>query len=147
MNPKFKDQEPFNPRTGDYDRYDPSLTPEENLLNGLWVRPNPEPAEVFDIRVYAMTFDGYGYAERFLEQKDSHAVFEVADRIRKRFRETGKLEGSFTELRLALFAEQRRLHNNEQWPGFDESCQNSAGNYLVILNKAICKAWDREVGH
>ena len=41
------------------------------------------PLNVFDIRCYAMTFDGYGYS----------------------------------------------------------------GNYLVILNRAICEAWEREVGH
>ena len=144
MNSDLKNQKPFRPGIDDYDRYDPHLSEEENLLAGLWVRPNPE-LEVFDIRCYAMTFDGYGYAGRFLEEKDTHEVFKVADRIREQYHKTARLEGSFTELRLALFAEQRIIRNQEQSVRWDDPSIVDMEKYILELNSAICDAWEREV--
>ena len=135
MNPKLKDQEPFNPGTGDYDRYDRSLSTEENLLNGLWVRPNPEPAEVFDIRRYAMTFDGYGYAERFLEEKNTLAVFRVADEIRNDTARQAVWKEALRNCGWLYLPNSAGFTITNRAPGWSSSSDNSAGNYLVILNQ------------
>ncbi|HWE61512.1 MAG TPA: hypothetical protein VHB98_07360 [Chloroflexota bacterium] len=81
----------------------------------LWTRPDPELTEIGDISQYALTI-GYGYGSAVLRVKDPRSHYAaLCERLEARYRETGKWQGSFEELRIALFFWQRRFHR--PWAG------------------------------
>jgi 23S rRNA G2445 N2-methylase RlmL len=102
----------------------------------MWIRPNPEIHEWMPGMVeYALTVDGYTYAQ-------AHGMGEAGELANARlaaYRDTGTWSGTFEELRICLFFEQRRWRHSDERPPTGEYW---AG--LQALYKAICAAWDRE---
>ncbi|WIG59039.1 MAG: hypothetical protein OJF49_001786 [Ktedonobacterales bacterium] len=111
----------------------------------LWTRPNPAATSVDAIMRYALTVDGYAYAQTHLahdtsaEARDFDMVASIANDKQQEYVETGNINGSFEELRLCLFFEQRRWHH------FGETPEGKDLDYWRALHRAICEAWNREV--
>lgn len=109
----------------------------------LWMRPNPTVTEIDQIMHYAITVDGYHYAERHMgrpgtNQRGTDVLGELANNRAKDYFESGNITGTFEELRLCLFVEQRRSHH------FGELPDGKMGEYCQALYRAICEAWERE---
>ena len=100
----------------------------------MWTRPSPALEDWQAISEYALTVDGYTYAQE-------HDVGDIGDLANSRlgeYRKTGKWHGTFEELRLCLFFEQRR------WRHFGEVPDADNLQAIQALYEAICEAWDRE---
>ena len=124
----------------------------------MWTRPNPAENSVEALTSYALSVDGYSYAKEHLASRaggyiDDQELFATLVRRKmdafavaaaigngktREYSETGKVTGSFEELRICLFFEQRRQHH------FGESPSSGALEYWHALHRAICEAWDRE---
>jgi hypothetical protein len=110
----------------------------------MWTRPNPADDSVEALMKYALTVDGYTYAERHLthlapgESGGFNIAASIANRSHLAPDGSGRIVGSFEELRVCLFFEQRRWHH------FGETPDGAALDYLCALHSAICEAWDRE---
>jgi hypothetical protein len=105
-----------------------------DLAGEMWIRPNPEFADIGQIFRYALSVGGYDYAK-------DHLGKECADLANQKiglFRETGKWNGSFEELRCCLFFEQRRYHH------FGEDPKGEDERAVFELYRAICERWDWE---
>jgi len=115
--------------------YQPSDgTGDPDLLGEMWTRPNPDLEAVGDMLRYGLTVGGYAYAPAHMGIECD----DVAPRVEERYRKSGKWEGSFEELRLALFMKQRQSHHWGYIPEGDWS------NEVQILYRAICVQWDLE---
>jgi hypothetical protein len=119
--------------------FDPSRTPLSNpdLPGDMWVRPNPELEDIDAIFHYALTVGGYDYAKAHLGIECG----ELANQKQVHFKELGKWEGTFEELRCCLFFEQRRYHH------FGYSPQGEDETAIIELYKTIGERWDYEVEH
>jgi hypothetical protein len=123
-------EEPPKPYDPEKDRFgDPDLPGE------MWVRPNPEISRIGEIFYYALTVGGYHYAREHFDVECG----DLANQRLQQYRETGKWEGSFEELRCCLFFEQRRYHH------FGRGPEGEAGKAIQALYRAICEQWDLEV--
>jgi len=129
---------PFSPRSKRLNKYEEH--PEHFAFELLWTRPNPKLEDPFEILGYAVSFKGYEYARALFG--DHHAGFDAAAKpVFERKRSTGRWEGTFLELRFALFHTQRaiRFQYNGLWEPDEEEIAD-----LRTLNAAICEAWKRE---
>jgi len=119
----------------------------------MWVRPNPELVEANDIFAYALTVDGYAYADSML----GWHLPKQALKLKKIWHGRRKAPMSFVELRLLLFWEQRSAHHLGQGGeltlysgGAAKGIELKHGpserdvQHLRDLNRAICEAWRRE---
>ncbi|HEU4782738.1 MAG TPA: DNA methyltransferase [Ktedonobacterales bacterium] len=109
----------------------------------LWARPNSALTAIDAIMQYAITVDGYHYAERHLgrpgaNQSGAEVLGELANGRAQDYFETGNITGAFEELRLCLFYEQRRSHH------FGELPDGQMREYCQALYQAICEAWERD---
>jgi len=118
----------------------------------MWTRPTPALHEVDQsderamerawdtISRYAISVDGYTEAQRILglASIEAAALIEFANVRLGEYRQTGVWRGQFEELRLCLFAENRRDHWADDAPSSDELIARLA------LHRAICEAWERE---
>jgi Eco57I restriction-modification methylase len=100
----------------------------------MWTRPNTTLVDWTAIAAYALTVDGYTYAQ----EHDLGDIGDLANSRLAEYRETGTWRGSFEELRLCLFFEQRR------WRHFGETPSGNGLTTTQALHTAICDAWDRE---
>lgn len=104
----------------------------------MWTRPNQDLEAPHDIYLYAMTLDGDRWAgERF--NRESRELFEERERG---YRDTGKWDGSFEELRCALFYLLRSCNrfgapDPEEWP-LEE---------IRSLHQEVCRRWDLETAY
>jgi len=105
-----------------------------DLLGEMWTRPNPDMAAIGDILLYGLTVGGYAYAREYMGAECD----DVAPRVEERYRERGKWEGGFEELRLVLFMKQRQGRHWGDIPEGDWS------NEVQTLYHAICAQWDLE---
>src|SRR5579859_327579 len=122
----------------------------------MWTRPNPalHDAQLSDsaprervweaIQQYALTVDGYAYAWKLKgvivsgEATGTEAAAELANSRLEEYKQTGTWRGTFEELRVCLFFEQRRSHWLDTYPDDDDMPA------LLALHRAICEAWERE---
>lgn len=116
--------------------YDPVRDPwgDPDLPGEMWVPPNPRADDINYIFEYALTVGGYDYAR-------SHWSIECGDLANlklKEYRETGKWNGSFEELRCCLFFEQRRYHH------FGRGPEGEAAKAIQDLYRAVCERWNYE---
>jgi len=105
-----------------------------DLLGEMWTRPNPDLEAIGDILLYGLTVGGYTYARTYMRIECD----DVAQRVEERLHERGKWQGSFEELRLALFMKQRQAHHWDHIPEGDWSGE------VQVLYRAICAQWDLE---
>ncbi|MCK9463971.1 MAG: hypothetical protein M0R80_30510 [Proteobacteria bacterium] len=129
---------PFSSRSKRLNKY--LEHPDHFAFELLWTRPNPALTNPFEIvNGYGITFAGYEYARAMFG--DHHAAFDVAQPVFERKKRTGQWEGTFLELRFALFCTQRaiRFQDNGLWDPDGEEIAD-----LCALNAAICEAWRRE---
>jgi len=103
-------------------------------LGEMWTRPNPDLHDLHDIMRYALTVGGYAYAQQYMGRECD----EVVRAVEERRREKGKWEGSFEELRCALFAQQRAWHHWGYTPEGEWTAEVQA------LYRAVCSQWDLE---
>ncbi len=117
--------------------YQPSdSTGDPDLPGEMWTRPNPDLAAISDILLYGLTVGGYAYARTYMGTECD----DVARRVEERYRERGKWEGGFEELRLALFMRQRQTDDWDESPEDDFGWQDE----VKALYRAICAQWDLE---
>jgi hypothetical protein len=102
----------------------------------MWVRPDPEQIDIEYIFEYALTVNGYLYAEEHYDQD----IGDLSRDCSNRHWETGKWEGSFEELRCCLFLEQRGFRNMGGWLPEGKELQRIQSMY-----RALCERWDLEV--
>ena len=105
-----------------------------DLPGEMWLRPNPEFEDINQIFHYGLTAGGYDYARKNLGVECG----DLANERLRIFRETGKWEGTFEELRCCLFFEQRRYHHLGQGP------EGKAAEEILDLYQNVCKRWDIE---
>ena len=132
--------EPFTlPKAGRMPR------PEERSTGAdLWTRPNPDAQTWEEFGAYAFSVDGYEYVQTYLATREpGKEVFtilaDLANGHLQEYSETGIWHGTFEELRLCLFFEQRR------WRHFGEGPVGADWQAIQALYRAICDAWAREV--
>lgn len=116
---------------------EPSASPAEH---GLWTRPNPDLDDLGAIERYALTFDGYRHAREQLGATEDNAPSvcgAIAERLEAGYRESGKWQGSFADLRIALFHWQRRFHHRGEIP------DDNAPAFRALY-QAVCTQWDLE---
>ncbi|HEU5369267.1 MAG TPA: hypothetical protein VFU69_12420, partial [Ktedonobacterales bacterium] len=114
--------------------------------DAMWTRPNPKIETWWAMMMYALTVDGYKYAQQHLTMGEAGRrepfaiVAALAETKQEEYHRTGKWNGTFEELRICLFFAQRAWrHGGEEEP---------EGEYWAILQalyRAICEAWEREV--
>jgi len=109
-----------------------------HTLRDMWTRPDPGGGEMPELFEYALTVDGYFYADAVLHE-DLKAYARVLER---KWRGRRRSEMDFVELRLLLFWEQRCAHWNWQAPGSGPT--KAELRDLHELHEAICGAWERE---
>ncbi|MDR3577963.1 MAG: BREX-1 system adenine-specific DNA-methyltransferase PglX [Anaerolineaceae bacterium] len=117
--------------------YDPikGVRGDPDLAGEMWVCPNPEIKDIDAIFRYALTVGGYDYARQYLGKECG----ELANATSAAYKETGKWEGTFEELRCCLFFEQRRWHHFGDMPGGDDQ------KAILALHQTLCEQWDHEV--
>lgn len=120
---------------------------QETLPQGggeMWTRPNLSFETWDEIQQYALTVDGYAYAQEHLtaggegNAEPFNLLAELANSRSKEYHESGTWRGSFEDLRLCLFFEQRR------WRHYGYGPEGSDLAAIQALYKAICETWDRE---
>jgi Eco57I restriction-modification methylase len=151
LTPGEKEPEPFSAKRDEW------VMPGEGG-GEMWTRPNPAENSVEALTSYALSVDGYTYAQEYLASRlddntltqehlasligggreDFAIAAAIANGKSREYGEAGKVTGSFEELRICLFFEQRRQHH------FGESPSGETLNYWHALHCAICEAWDRE---
>src|SRR5690606_27969664 len=97
---------------------------------------DPDQTDLSRIGDYAISVNGYEYARRFLGTECE----DLAREITNTFRETGKWEGSFEELRCCLFM----WHRWEQHSATDD-LDDSYADDVRALYRALAQGWSREV--
>lgn len=104
----------------------------------MWTRPNPDQEASRDIHAYAMTVDGYRWSEEAFDRKCEELFLEKE----KGYRETRIWQGSFEELRCALFF---MLRSQDRWgaPDPDEWPLEE----IRSLHQAVCRRWELETEH
>lgn len=140
-----RSQNPWTPSSSKSLGFSDADSSDKNLLSDLWTRPNPALTDLGDILNYALTFNAYAYAERYLNGDAMGDVFAVAEKVERRFRKKGRYEGSFVDLRLTLFALQRQIRNDSGFEGWGDEDDDREERHARALNAAICAAWEREV--
>ena len=103
--------------------------------NQMWLKPNADENDILSIWKYAITVNGYNYANDNLGVDCS----DFADRQLDIYKRDGLWQGSFEELRCCLFYEQRRAHWTTD-PVGDEVLA------LQALYRTIVQRWDIEAG-
>ena len=101
----------------------------------MYKAPDPSLNDYDDLIDYALTFDGYRYAEEVwnvspFTQEHWHKV--------QSFTKRGRWSGSFEDLRACLFAYQRRIRWVESG-GYD---REGRAEFMKIF-RALCKAWNK----
>ena len=140
-------QEPWTPDPHDrlmFKGHGSDSTADDQLLD-MWTRPNPELTDTWDILSYALTVNGYEFYDMIVlaQDSDTPGLFDFARPIIENFRFTGRFEGGFAALRLALFVQQRIIRNDEQG-GHDDEDDRMTAAMLTAFNTAICVAWESE---
>jgi len=144
---KIREQRPWVPNPNERLRFGghgSDATADDQLLD-MWTRPNLALTDTWDILSYALTVNGYEFYNMIVRAEDHSApgLFEFARPILEAYRVTGKSDGSFTALRLALFVQQRIIRNDEQG-GHDDETDRETNRMLRAFNTAIHEAWIRE---
>ena len=125
-----------------------------DTLRDMWTRPDPERVEVYEIFDYALTVDGYFYAQAVLHSD----LRKDAPRLLRKWRGPGRAAMRFVELRLLLFWRQRAAHHlwqggsvrkrsadgSEEWVPLKSGPDEDDARDLRELNQAICAAWQQE---
>jgi hypothetical protein len=81
--------------------------PKDDLIASADLRVEDVPelhAEWDDVRVFALTFNGYDYTGSL------EACSSLAEQMRQAYKANSSLKGSLDDLRASLFFEQRREH-------------------------------------
>ncbi|MFT4041405.1 MAG: hypothetical protein QM692_24695, partial [Thermomicrobiales bacterium] len=102
----------------------------------MWVRPNPAfTGWDTGLISYALTVNAYEYAPAHfgVEPYGIHA------RVLTHYEETGEWVGTFEELRITLFGEQRGHYMSGGYQDDEEDAR------MAALNRAICARWELEV--
>ena len=107
----------------------------------MWLKPDSRLATWTQVAAYALTIDGYAYAEQRCEDSPP-ALADLHHRLNEI--EGGGVHGPcFEELRYLLFLWQRAMRHWECGPGGDEDRSANEGTGLRIY-MALCNAWQRE---
>lgn len=102
----------------------------------MWVRPNPAfTGWDTGLITYALTVDAYAYAPAHFGVEP----YEIHARVMTHYEETGEWAGTFEELRITLFGEQRAHYMSGGYQDDEEDAR------MAALNRAICARWDLEV--
>lgn len=99
----------------------------------MYLAPDQSLTDYDEIYGYALTIDGYQYAQDKWGIKNCGDTFW--DKVRS-FKASGKWYGSFEDLRFCLFAYQRRIRWGESG-AFDAEGRNE----FIEIYKALCEIW------
>jgi hypothetical protein len=98
---------------------------------GFELKPPSAPSSVEDILDFAVSIDGYSYAERVLGAQ----LTDLFEEQLTQYRQTGRWSGSLEELRCWLFAEARRVHFDAYYPSGTGAAE------LFDLYGEVCRSW------
>lgn len=111
------------------------LDTDPDLTHEMWLPPNDQITDLGSIFQYGLTAGGYEYAR----EQWGVECGDLANEKLKQYRESGKWEGTFDELRCCLFFEQRRYHH------FGEGPDGDGVKAIMDLYQTICERWNLEV--
>ncbi len=104
---------------------------------GMWIRPNSDITDWWPLATYALTVEGYAALPG---RNDVGSLASSFHEKAAAFRQTGKWEGNFEELRACLYFAQRLVRHTES-----EVVEGEELAAYLDLNRAICDRWDLEV--
>jgi Nucleotide modification associated domain 3 len=125
--------------------YDPKAHPieyvERDWQKWLWLRPNESLVSYDDRSQYALTIDGYRYAEvKWHEYADRGESGRRVDAVL-----AGQMDGyGFADLRAILFLIQRAI----KWTEGSEGCELAVHRLLRsfdMVYEHLCKVWDDDL--
>jgi len=105
------------------------------MTGSMYTPPDPFLEDYDALIDYALTFDGYRYAEEVWNV--GPFTQEHWNKVQS-FTKRGRWSGSFEDLRACLFAYQRRIRWVESG-GYD---REGRAEFMKIF-RALCKAWNK----
>lgn len=97
----------------------------------IYRRPNTSLKKIGDIFEYALTFDGYTYAQKHFQRECG----DLGNERLEAYTKSRGWEGTFEELRCCLFFEQRR------WRHYGNDPEGEELEAIVALHSEICALW------
>lgn len=106
----------------------------DDFMAKMYTPPNPALNDYDDLIEYALTIDGYEYAEKVWGLDDTQDHWAKIQSFKKR----GRWQGSFEDLRCCLFAYQRSI----RWSESGAYDRDGRREFMKIY-RALCKAWEK----
>jgi len=106
----------------------------DDFMAKMYTPPNPALNDYDDLIEYALTIDGYEYAEKVWGLDDTQDHWAKIQSFKKR----GRWQGSFEDLRCCLFAYQRSIRWSESG-AYDREGRRE----FMKIYRALCKAWEK----
>ena len=101
----------------------------------MYTAPDPAASDYDELIEYALTIDGYRYAEEVWHvQPNTQEHWLKVQSFKKR----GRWQGSFEDLRCCLFAYQRSI----RWAESGAYDREGRREFMKIY-RALCKAWEK----
>ena len=106
----------------------------DDFMAKMYTAPDHTLSDYDDLIEYALTIDGYEYAEKVwgLDNATDHWA-----KIQS-FKQRGRWQGSFEDLRCCLFAYQRSIRWSESG-AYDREGRRE----FMKIYRALCKAWEK----
>ncbi|MDO8723465.1 MAG: hypothetical protein Q7J31_14745 [Syntrophales bacterium] len=105
----------------------------------MYTPPDPSLTEYDELEDYALTIDGYRYAEEGWHVQPNSQEHWLNVQC---FKKKGKWNGSFEDLRGCLFAYQRSV----RWLESGAFDREGRAEFMKIYS-ALCKAWEKGQSH
>ncbi len=107
----------------------------DDFMAKMYTAPAPAASDYDDLIEYALTIDGYRYAEEvwYVQQNTQEHWIKVQS-----FKKRGRWHGSFEDLRACLFAYQRSI----RWAESGAYDREGRREFMKIY-RALCKAWEK----
>jgi len=106
----------------------------DDFMAKMYTPPNPALNDYDELIEYALTIDGYEYAEKVWGLDNTQDHWAKIQSFKKR----GRWQGSFEDLRCCLFAYQRSI----RWAESGAYDRDGRREFMKIY-RALCKAWDK----
>lgn len=107
----------------------------DDYTSRMYVPPDPALSDYDDLIEYALSIDGYKYAEEVWHvPPNSQEHWLKVQSFKKR----GRWQGSFEDLRCCLFAYQRSIRWSESG-AYDREGRRE----FTKIYGALCKAWEK----
>ncbi len=107
----------------------------DESLSRMYTPPDAALSDYDELIEYALTIDGYRYAEEVWQVTPN--TEEHWNKVQS-FKKRGRWHGSFEDLRACLFAYQRSI----RWAESSAYDREGRAEFMKIY-RALCRAWDK----